>query len=305
MPENGYGPEQRNTLQPCEKRPAHPFLTYASAALIAEAVSYPFTTIWTVQHKGDLNGNTLKFNQACAQIRTNASIRNGFGFYSGFFLSQMAALPGGMAYLTGKGEIENSHGNNVAGHALRGFVPQALFAAISTPIDRLVMLQQAAKNTANPTQFDRLSISHKAKHIFKTEGIRGFYRGCIPSICSYALADFFGYILRDLIRNLFSQQHQESEIFKLATTMVCFGTVAILTTPLDVVATRLKVKQDSPHAKLNLFYQAKAEAMALYRTAGRRGFWVGTTASVLYHALWSSSIYTQESNMEKTKTLRY
>lgn len=246
-------------------------LIKSGAAVSAELIYYPFSTIWTMQH-----AQQLSFRAACAQIR------RGKGFYAGFSVSLISAIPYALLYLFGKDLPLRFTDNNFT-QMLRGPAGQGLATLVYEPAAKMMMLMQATGNANKGDHFGKLSVYRKAQEIRKKHGIRTFYAAAMPAFIANAASDALGFWLLGLAKRHFSAI-EINPTFHVLATILCFGSVAAITVPLEVVATHIRLGKKSPGQTSAALFKT------LYRTGGVRALTHGLPACMLYHGLWGSII---------------
>ena len=256
-------------------------LLMIGASLFSESISYPFLTLWTVQQAGEL-GKPLSLRKAFA------AIRHGTGFYSGFSLALLVAIPGNLLYLIGSNIPLQLFGDNVIGQLTRGPVAQAFGTFAWAPAARLILLQQASGNARIQNDFSKLSVLEKSKLILKKNGVRGFYRGVLPCYCVSSTLDLIGYWLQPQIIQYPSTETRKNAAPQILTTMFGFGAAALFTAPIDATVGRLRLSETNPtHFPDQRFWPA---AKRIYKTLGVYGFFCGVTASICHESIWYAAL---------------
>lgn len=260
---------------------AHSFffkiMVNAASGLFAELMARPFFTIWTVQHHGAHN-QPLSFIQACKIIR------KGKGFYAGFSISLIFAIPGTTLYLIGKDIPLALLGDNDMGQIMRGPCAQAFGIAAWAPETRLTMLEQVSGNIRASHSFHQLSLFEKSKAIWKENGLRGFYRGTFPWFCACAISDGLGFWLQAKSMRLWQEEKRDHFAPQVFTTMFAFGIAAIVKTPVEVTSTRLMIAESNP-----AYFSDKKFLPAIktiYRQGGIAGFFTGVHTNVMHDMMW-------------------
>ena len=248
-----------------------------SAALFSEFVCYPMHTIWTLQQEISAN-EKVSFIQTCQ--RFNKNTLSYWSLYKGFSISGTSAVLGIYPYLLGAHYAKLCFGDNHIGEFMQGVVAQTLAASIWLPATHIVELEQATITCKVNAKFQELSAFDKSKIIWKQSGLRGFYRSAWAQIGANAIDDALGFWLRARILSCFSTEQQKQLSPQLFSTFMGFSAAAVITTPVSIVQSRLRLHEANP----TVFPDKKflPAFKRLYQQGGFRGFFNGATTAALY-----------------------
>nr|CAB3266184.1 solute carrier family 25 member 44-like [Phallusia mammillata] len=195
------------------------------------------------------------------------------GFYKGFPISLLQVFAGQLyitAYETSKQTIFNNQSLMVQ-HLCGGFMASTVSQTIMVPVDIIAQHQQVLGSRHKMTSVDLKKTKNGAKviateavqtkklsfigqsvrifrHILKTEGLKGLYRGYLVSLSTYGSnsAFYWGfyYLYSELLEGVLP--HSDSwvrEQFRILSAGLLGSTTAVLlTNPLDVVRTRYQLQ---------------------------------------------------------------
>lgn len=187
--------------------------------------------------------------------------------------------------------------------------------AISNPAD---VVKQRLQMYNSPYR----SILHCARHVYRTEGFRAFYRSYSTQLVMnipYSAIQFPTY---EFFQKLLNKDNKYNPPVHMVAGGAAGAAASALTTPLDVCKTLLNTQEDGAGKTTGLIQAAKK----IYRTAGVMGFFKGMQARVLYQmpataicwstyeffkyiltegargAVWHSSSSSSDSPVEKQKS---
>src|SRR3990167_6186633 len=164
-------------------------LAFQSVGFIAmDFFAHPLYTIWTVQQTAD-RGKSPGFCEAIRQINHSKGIK---GFYAGFAVQAVSAVPGTWSYLKGRELSLAVFGDNTVGQFMQGPLGVCCGSLLWSPAVTLTMFQQASSNSMLKNDFNHLSLSKKMSYIWKKEGVYGFYRGTLPFVFAFSATDALG-----------------------------------------------------------------------------------------------------------------
>lgn len=143
--------------------------------------------------------------------------------------------------------------------------------AISNPAD---VVKQRLQMYNSPYR----SIMHCARHVYKTEGFRAFYRSYSTQLVMnipYSAIQFPTY---EFFQKLLNKDNKYNPPVHMVAGGAAGAAASALTTPLDVCKTLLNTQEDGAGKTRGLIEAAKK----IYHTAGPLGFFKGLQARVLY-----------------------
>lgn len=184
------------------------------------------------------------------------------GLFRGFWLNTAGSFPGQFVYYVGY-EYANSlfaphfrrHWPHleIASHALAGVTAEALSAVSYLPTDIVSQrLQTHVKYSFLPERYQTGTAWKIVRHVWRTEGVRGFFRGYLPYLAVYGPGSAVWWAVYEAskvsLQRLFPDPNYDKHDFtvvKAANYMVS-GSLAgvvscLITNPLDVARTRLQL----------------------------------------------------------------
>lgn len=251
------------------------------SAVACEVLSYPFLTAWNVQIANYPCG-LFAAMQLIARSR-----KEGKGFYTGFSISFLASFPGLLVYLIGKDIPLWLWGDTNTAHLLRGFFAQTSGMLVWGPSTRLIALHQAASFSQRHNIFNQKNIAQKIRYIYQHEGVRGFYRGAFPCYATSVLLDTIGFFLQRKILECFPKEKQKNIFPYLTATIIGFSIGSLVTTPLDVGITHMRINETNPNKfPERKFFPALKNG---YRALGHHGMGQLALTHACYTTLWYST----------------
>ncbi|XP_039271931.2 solute carrier family 25 member 44-like [Styela clava] len=234
------------------------------------------------------------------------------GFYRGFPISLVQVFAGQLyitTYETTKQTIFNGQSILVQ-HLLGGFMASTVSQTIMVPVDIVSQHQQISTAraklhmTASVDQSAAMSgiagkngkvasgimgrsvlgqAYHISRHLLRTEGLSGLYRGYAVSLCTYGLNSGFYwgfyYMYSELLESFLPEQKGRLlEALRIsASGILGSATAIILTNPLDVVRTRYQLQVRAGTEIQSAFTTFKT----LLNTEGYKGLTKGMTARIV------------------------
>ena len=275
------------------------FVPYSMASSFTiRCFLYPLTLIRTrlqVQKGNDLYKGTY---DAARKILHNEGWR---GLYRGFFVSAFQVVSGvcyvstyeGVRHVLERQGITNSKVKAFVGGSCASMVGQTIIVPFDVISQHLMLLGQAsnskvtpeAKASANPFNItvegrSKAQIAAEvARNIYLRDGLRGFYRGYLASLCTYVPSSASWWTFYH-----FFQEVYESVIptFVPHTGLQCAAAMSagcascILTNPLDLVRTRVQVQRRPIPETMRLLWQS--ERFNIFK----KGLTARMTSSVIY-----------------------
>lgn len=224
------------------------------------------------------------------------------GLYRGFWVSSVQIISGvfyistyeGVRHILAQKKINSRIRALVAG-AAASMVGQTIIVPFDVLSQHLMMMGLVSKG-ANKVDFNPFGINihpsrskfsitiDVARHIFKVDGIAGFYRGYMASLAAYvpnsALWWGFYHFYQDELYLIMPSWVSHLFIQSLAGTLGGF-TTTIITNPLDVVRARLQVQR---------IESMRMAFKDLWHEEGLRMFSKGLSARLIQSATFSFSI---------------
>ncbi|KAI9204769.1 mitochondrial carrier domain-containing protein [Polychytrium aggregatum] len=254
-------------------------------------------------------------SESCQTLKTFANILRNEGllaFYQGFPISVVGAIPSQMIYLSSFEVAKHEslkicqdilgfdHHRSVAisyfaGGTFASLASQIVVVPIDIICQRMMIQEKHSRSNLplaglagappNQTTMDVI------RHIWRTEGLSGFYRGTLLSVLTYAPSSGCWWGTYSLVKALilhlagpFSPESaRASNLLVSAPSGLLAGCVsACITTPMDVIKTRLQL-MDPPNARSRGHSaQLKDVLRSLLREEGLRGFTKGMGARMLH-----------------------
>lgn len=251
---------------------------------------YPLSLVRTrlqVQYRNDVYKGTW---DAFGKIVKSEGYR---GLYRGFWVSAFQVVSGVCYVSTYEGVRHLLDRSNVTNSALKGFVgggcASVVGQTIIVPFDvisqHLMLLGQSRGKTCNPfniTQEGRTKaqiVSDIARAMYVTDGLRGFYRGYVVSLCTYVpssaswwafyqlFQDFYGMITPVVVPHM---------VIQCVSAMSSGCASCLITNPLDLIRARVQVQRRTiPETVRSLW---ATEGMGIFT----KGLTARMTSSVIY-----------------------
>jgi len=265
---------------------------------------YPLTLIRTrlqVQRGNELYSGTY---DAGKKILHNEGFR---GLYRGFFISAFQVVSG-LCYVSTYENVRSildSHGvtnskmKAFLGGASASIVGQTIIVPFDVISQHLMLLGQLSGKKTNITPEVKASVNpfniqvegvskskiaaEVTKHIYRRDGLRGFYRGYTVSLCTYVPPSASWWTFYHLFQEIYDKIIPQ--FVPLTLTQCCAAMSAgcascILTNPLDLVRTRVQVQRKPIPETLK----------HLWRTERFRIFKKGLTARMTSSIIYSVAI---------------
>ncbi|CEG36880.1 mitochondrial carrier family [Plasmopara halstedii] len=208
------------------------------------------------------------------------------GLYKGFSASTVNVLTGNLyisvyektRQLFKTRTTVGEKGANFVGGAVASLASQTIVVPLDIVSQRMMLTGQG--NDVRKTREHTKSFFGVTKQVFRTEGIRGFYRGYIPSIATYAPSSSIWWgsygLLVPVYFNLL-QTWPSDPFWKQVVAQGLSGASAgiitgILTNPLDIVRTKVQVFTQ---------YGAIDTLKYIINTDGPKGLMTGLSARLL------------------------
>jgi hypothetical protein len=252
-------------------------LTCSAGYLAADLISHPFNTVWAAQQARFYQPGIPVF-EVIYQINKQKR------FFDGFSMQAMSSVPGTFLYLQGREFALKTFGDNYLGQCLQGPMGVCAGMLLWSPASRLTMLKQSANKQDLSNPFNQLSLLDKGKSILKNDGVRGFYRGSFGVVCAFSITDALGSILQASILNYFPQDARKNAPVQISSTSIAFTLAALATSPLEVVACHLRIRENNPQQFAAKTMQEASKQ--IYAARGLRGFFHASPALVAHSVVW-------------------
>jgi Mitochondrial carrier protein len=163
------------------------------------------------------------------------------GFYRGFAPLLVSSIPGTALFFGGVQTTQSLLGDSAFSGAVAGFVGQISGSIVWGPAEILKELRQITTTTG----FQNKSVTELTKHIYKQEGIRGLYRGTVPQFFAFGTFNSIGLSMSVALHKNINKE-ELTAAHSMVINGLSFGTGALVTTPIDVVKTRIQVAVADP-----------------------------------------------------------
>lgn len=240
-----------------------------AAGTAVDVVLYPFDTIKTRL-------------QSEAGFFKSGGVR---GIYSGLLSAALGSAPGAalffVAYETTKKAFNNvseSRHFEAFGHMTAASLGEITACLVRVPVEVVKQRTQALNTGSSLASF---------QFTLKSEGVRGFYRGYASTVMREIPFSVIQFPLWEFMKSTWSER--SGQPITAWQSSVCGaiagGTSAAITTPLDVVKTRIILAEKGSHlAGGNIFYALKH----VYQTRGVKGLFAGVVPRVIWISIGGS-----------------
>lgn len=244
----------------------------AIAGVMEHCVMYPLDSVKTrMQSLTHMHANGTIVSTMRDMVRTEGMLRP--------FRGVMAVVAGAGpahalyfgAYEYSKETIGRFSDRDQINYMVSAALATLVHDAISNPAD---VVKQRLQMYNSPYR----SILHCASHVYRTEGLRAFYRSYGTQLVMnipYSAIQFPTY---EFFQKLLNKDNLYNPPVHMLAGGAAGAAASALTTPLDVCKTLLNTQEDGAGKTKGLTQAAKK----IYRTAGFRGFFRGLQARVLY-----------------------
>jgi hypothetical protein len=167
----------------------------ASATVTADAFMNPFDVI---KQRMQLEGNPFKSVWQCArQLYMEEGLR---AFYVSYPTTLTMTVPFTAiqfsTYEAAKKVLNPSNIYSPASHAIGGAIAGATAAALTTPLDVAKTLLQTRGCSSDMKIRHTTTLSQAFRVIYQLEGVRGFWRGLTPRICTHMPSNALSWLVR-------------------------------------------------------------------------------------------------------------
>lgn len=251
--------------------------TFSAGYLAADFVSHPFNTVWAAQQ-------ARFYQQSISVFKVAYEIYKQKRLFDGFSMQAISSVPGTFLYLQGRDLALKTCGDNYLGQCMQGPMGVCAGMLLWSPASRLTMLKQTANKHDLSNPFNQLSLLDKSKSILKNDGVRGFYRGSFGVVCAFSITDALGSLLQASFLNYFPQDVRKNAPAQIFSTTIAFALAAFVTSPLEVVACHLRIRENNP--QLFAAKTMREASKQIYAARGFRGFFHATPALVAHSVVW-------------------
>jgi hypothetical protein len=140
---------------------------------------------------------------------------------------------------------KNTLGDGALASGLSGLVGQIAGSLVWVPSEIVKELRQM---TGVKSALQGQGVIGSIRYVLKTEGIAGLYRGFIPQLLTFGPFNSLGMYVSSQLQRRVGEENRD----KLWCAFLChasaFGLAAAVTTPLDVIKTRIQVHAADPQA---------------------------------------------------------
>ncbi|BFZ12693.1 hypothetical protein BsWGS_15732 [Bradybaena similaris] len=207
------------------------------------------------------------------------------GIYSGLLSAALGSAPGAALFFTAyestkklfHGHFRNKQFESV-GHMAAASLGEVTACLVRVPVE-VVKQRAQALNTGSSLASFRLTL--------QSEGLRGFYRGYTSTVMREIPFSVIQFPLWEFMKSTWSEKSgQPIEAWQSSVCgAIAGGTSAAITTPLDVVKTRvILAEKGSSVASGNIFYVLKHVA----QLKGIRGLFAGIVPRVIWISIGGS-----------------
>jgi hypothetical protein len=255
------------------------------SGLPADLVSFPFSRLKTMQMTKTADVTSPQFKgmrDAAGYVYRTQGVP---GFFRGMSPVLLSAIPGTTLFFSGAHGAKAILGDSFLGSALSGFAGQLAGSLCWVPSEVVKELRQMV--IMDP-KLQKMGTAQLVAHVLKTEGIRGLYRGLPAQLLTFGPFNSLGMALAPKIAGVLPS-HLSDLQKALISNFFAFSFAAFLTTPIDVIKTRLQVGAANPE----LFRERTilSSAKHLYQNAGIKGLfhggaeracWLGTRQAIAF-----------------------
>lgn len=292
-----------------DKRRFYPYSMASSFTV--RCFLYPLTLVRTrlqVQHQNAVYKGTL---DAFQKIFRSEGLQ---GLYRGFWISCFQVVSGlcyvstyeGVRHILDKKGIKNNKIKSLVGGASASLVGQTIIVPFDVISQHLMLLGAlSAKGqdiSANPLAINTVNRTKSqitydvTRTIYQRDGVRGFYRGYIASLCNYVPSSAAWWtcyqLYQESIRSVVPDILPHTGIQCLAAVMSgC--TTSILTNPLDLIRARVQVQRRTIPNTIRF----------LYANEGRNIFTKGLTARMTASSIYSLAVILGYESVKKMSVL--
>eukprot|EP00050_Salpingoeca_kvevrii_P017442 m.65159 g.65159 ORF g.65159 m.65159 type:complete len:355 (-) comp7556_c0_seq3:308-1372(-) len=262
--------------------------------LAMDTATYPLDLLKTRQQY-DISADPAKFRLS---VLAREAFHKG-GFYRGYGASCIGAWPGQVsfyaAYETTRTMLQQRFGSaaktptgDFAVNLAAGFSAEIVSTIVLTPSEVIAQQMMVAGHVRYENAPPRPTrLREVVAHVYHSEGLRGFYRGFVGGIATYAPSSAVWFAVYEGTKRWMDSAF-ERDRFNRTTVHMASGAVAgffstLITNPFDVAKTRLqtldiRIKSDAVLFKHGYWHLMRYTA----RTEGVRGLLRGLTPRLLY-----------------------
>ncbi|KAF2068801.1 hypothetical protein CYY_009877 [Polysphondylium violaceum] len=235
-------------------------LTGATSGLLADSIMHPIDTIRVRLQVEKVGQN--KYKGGTFSVFRSIVKNEGVSYlYKGLPIVAVATVPAHGLYFFGyeyfKGKIQQHYGDSAGQssmtHFVAGNIANLMGSIVWVPMDIIKQRLQVQSDTAksHPNQTFYRGSFHAAKVIFKEEGVRGFFRGFLPTLYIYGpyVGIYFSFYekAKQIGKRYIDFNNDDNKYislaFQLTNGFMAGSLAAAITCPLDVVKTRIQVQR--------------------------------------------------------------
>lgn len=255
-------------------------LAGAVAGISEHVAMYPMDTIKTrmqaLGHPGQrLRGSTVP--RAVAAVIKREGIA---GLYGGVVVTTWAAGPAHALYFATYELAKEALGGNASGHhpistAVAGSIATIVNDGVMTPSDVVKQRLQVANSPYR-------GMTDCILRVTREEGLAAFFKSYRTTLIMNVPFTALHFATYESCKKLLAMEEDESLAVQLAAGGVAGGVSAALTTPLDVVKTRLQLEGVNSATRYGTT-AVKPMMKQIVREEGARALWSGLKPRCLFH----------------------
>ena len=250
------------------------WLASATAGVISRGVVHPLDTIRTVQMT---SAHALTLRSTLSRIISSDGLR---GLYRGFGASLLLHAPAISIYLSVYERTRDAlppEYPRILTHAASGFVAEAASAVVWAPLETIKQRAQVRSTGGSAVVL---------RELLQREGPRALLSGYNATLVVFAPYAMLYFVVYERCRQEARDRYGRESNGTVAASAACAGAVAAgITTPLDVVKTRIQTQGDmwSGGAVKRRKYTGMIDAIrSIGRTEGMSAFSRGMAARMLW-----------------------
>ena len=216
----------------------------AISGLPADIISYPFSRVKTIMMtQGAAKYTTMQLHGTKNAFKFIFRTEGFKGLYRGLSPVVFSAIPGTTLFFVGIQTTKNKLGDSGLGNALSGLSGQIAGSIVWVPSE---VLKEVRQMTLSKPELQNMNVPGLTRYILRTEGIKGMYRGFIPQLFTFGPFNSLGLYLSSHLQKKMHENNQSNLLFSFFANYIGFGFSAAITTPIDVIKTRLQVGAGNP-----------------------------------------------------------
>lgn len=137
-------------------------------------------------------------------------------------------------------------------------------------------------------QHPSINLFTSVKEICQTDGLKGFFRGCIPTSMKFSLNSVVNFACYTLVTEQLVSQHKQNTFFLSALiTFTCSSATVLITQPLDVIKTRVQSNRYGP-----FYYESLRDCIKkIAKEESLAGFYKGWSPRLIKVSILNFGIY--------------